>query len=376
MRILFVSLIEAYWGGSEVLWHQAALAAGKRGWTVGAFFPYYRDLPQTQALAAAGVNLYFGTPPPKRWWKRMPGPRLDRLKRFQAALDECRPDIVVITQGAVTDGDLEIVQCKKRLQPYAILNQCVEPLTYRDDIWRKLREKYLGAYVIWCVSQENLDALRDYLSLPLAQASAISNAYGCAFDVESPWPEDTIKRLAVVGRLDTRQKGQDLLLEALAHTTWRQRPVEVTFFGEGPDRDQLEARRARLGLDFVHIPGRSASVGDIWLTHHALLQPSRFEGQSLSMIEAMLHRRPVICTPVGGTAGVVIEGETGFLGDAVESVPSLQRLLERAWSGRTHWRQIGSQARDHVRTIVASDPGADFLARIEVASGSPPPASP
>jgi glycosyltransferase involved in cell wall biosynthesis len=364
MRILFASLVEGLWGGSEVLWSQAAQFGAQRGDCVAAFFPFYKDTAHTREMGACGVQLHFGTPTPKRWWYRLGRHRLDRAGFFLNAIEDTKPQLIIINQGGTRDGLPEIAACQRLGLPYAILNQAVEPLAYPDPVWRELRRAFESARHVWCVSSENLAALRAYLSLPLPRAEAIANAYACPYQIEMPWPDAPDFRLAIVGRLEVHQKAHDLLFDALSLRPWGQRGLKVTLFGEGPAIEQLKVRRAQQGLDFVNITGRSVSVTEIWRTHHALILPSRFEGQSLAMLEAMLHGRPVLCTPVGGTAGVVIDGKTGFLAETIDQVPALARMIDRAWDQRSLWAQIGTEARRHIQNVVSPAPGADFIARI------------
>lgn len=364
MRVLFLSLVEAHWGGSEVLWYQTAIAARAAGWATAAFFPYYKNLPQTRQLERLGADLFFGTAGPRRWWLRLLAPSPDRRERFANALTGFAPDLVVVNQGGSLDGLEEMEQCRRRARPYVILNQQVEPLFHCDLEWERLRKCHGNALATWCVSRENLERLRRYLDLPLPTATVIPNAYACPYDIPPSWPEDDgVWKLATVARLENRQKGLDLLLDVLAAPVWRDRPVRFSLYGEGPCFRQLSARRASLGLSNVEIKGASAPVSNIWAQHHALLLPSRFEGQSLAMIEAMLHARPVIATPTDGTGGVIINGKTGFLARTMDTA-AYAELLEQAWAARDLWRGFGLAAHRHIRAIVSPFPGQAMLGRL------------
>src|SRR6185369_15934579 len=124
---------------------------------------------------------------------------------------------------------------------------------------------------------------------------SIPNAYDCAYHAELPWPNvPSPVSLAMVGPLDAGAKGHNLLIGALDTPVWRERDVCVTLFGRGPSEAALRAECQRRDLRQITFAGHVASTMSIWRSHHALLLPSRYEGQSLAMLEAMLHGRPVI----------------------------------------------------------------------------------
>ena len=365
MRVLFVSLNEALWGGSEVLWSKTAIEMARRGHRVDVFFPYHKDIEETRTLQQCGCELHFGTRPPTRWWKRLVKPWGPPRARFKKTLARVSPALTVFSQGAIRACLPEMAMCRDRQVPYAIINQLTEPLGSVDHTCRDMRAAFQGALRAWFVSRENLDRALRFLALPLPNADVIPNAYACAFEPPATWPgSDHPFRLAVVARLDPQQKGQDILLDVLEHDRWRKREWEISFFGEGAAREALTERCRCSGISSVAVAGSIASPADIWNSHHGLILSSRYEGNSLSMIEAMLHGRPVIALPVGGTAGVVLDGETGFLADRID-VEGLAAALERAWNARSSFRSLGENAARHIRTIVWRDPGAEMANRLE-----------
>jgi len=111
-------------------------------------------------------------------------------------------------------------------------------------------------------------------------------------------------RLAVcVGRLH-RQKGQHALLDAWPGVLARLPTARLALVGDGPDRAALEARAA-LRTTFV---GQTPDVQQWVAASDVVVQPSVWEGMSLSLLEAMATGRSVVVTDVPGMAEVVTAG--------------------------------------------------------------------
>jgi glycosyltransferase involved in cell wall biosynthesis len=99
-----------------------------------------------------------------------------------------------------------------------------------------------------------------------------------------------------VGRL-TRQKGQDILLDAWPAVANRVPGSELVLVGDGPDRRQLELRK----LPGVRFVGWQRDVGDWLLAGDVVAVPSRWEvGVTLATMEALAHARSVVATDVPG----------------------------------------------------------------------------
>ncbi len=98
-------------------------------------------------------------------------------------------------------------------------------------------------------------------------------------------------------RLHT-MKGPDLLLEAFASVAAAHPKLQLVF--AGPDFGMLDAMKRRVAqlrlTDRVHFLGLTSGSDRLWLLRNALClsQPSREEGFSLSILEAMASRCPVV----------------------------------------------------------------------------------
>lgn len=106
-----------------------------------------------------------------------------------------------------------------------------------------------------------------------------------------------------VGRL-ARQKGQDVLLSAWPRVLERLHDAELVLVGEGPDRAELEA----LGAPRVRFVGEVRDVRAWLAAASVIVQPSRWEGMSLSLLEAMAAARSVVGADVAGMREALADG--------------------------------------------------------------------
>ncbi len=141
----------------------------------------------------------------------------------------------------------------------------------------------------------------------------------------------TIARLAP-------QKGLDLLLEAAALI--KQRGLNFTWLvaGDGPLKAQLNQQITAADLP-VKLLGRREDIGALLAQADVLVQTSYWEGQPLTLREAMQAGRAIVATDVGGSAytlagcGQLVEPQAGPLADAVVAVisdPKRRETLEAA----------------------------------------------
>jgi glycosyltransferase involved in cell wall biosynthesis len=155
--------------------------------------------------------------------------------------------------------------------------------------------------------------------------------------------------LLTVGSL-TRQKAQDLLLDAFARVGARLPDARLLIAGDGPLRGALADQAKRLGLgDSVRLLGARIDAADLIAAADVFVLSSRREGLSITLLEAMRAGRPVVATRAGGNAEAVADGSTGLLvepGDATALAEALHALLsDRARAdamgaaGRARWAE-------------------------------------
>jgi glycosyltransferase involved in cell wall biosynthesis len=200
------------------------------------------------------------------------------------------------------------------------------------------------------------------LGQAIPQACIVQNPVELPAGAAPAWPDEAEARFAVVARLDSASKGLDLLITALAAAlqgipNWR-----VDFFGRGPDEAALRAQADACGLaGRVQFCGFQSDVREIWSQHHLLLLPSRREGCSLAMLEALACGRPVLMTDVGGASDWIEAGINGFV-CAPGDTEALAQALSRAWEARGRWHAMGQAAGSRAAAKLDPHPGRTLLA--------------
>jgi len=114
-----------------------------------------------------------------------------------------------------------------------------------------------------------------------------------------------------VGRL-SREKGPDVLLEALRHVT--DVPLVASVIGDGPERRPLAARARSLGLEGrLRWHGVVPDAAPLFGAFDVFVLSSRTEGSPMVVFEAMAAGVPVIATHVGGVPEMLAPDEATFV---------------------------------------------------------------
>lgn len=98
----------------------------------------------------------------------------------------------------------------------------------------------------------------------------------------------------------------------------------------------------------------------------AFCLPSRWEGHSLAMLEALAAGKPVIATRVGGAEETLADGESGLLVPAKDPEALASALLSVARDGRLR-RRLSRGARKRAAAFGPDAHGAACLAAVEEA---------
>jgi glycosyltransferase involved in cell wall biosynthesis len=352
----------APWGGSEELWSQTALHLKDEGHEISAAVKWWPKLsPKVIAMADAGIDLFLIKPLEKgllrRFWRRIKVLILKTKDPETQWLLSRKPDLVIISQGGISDGLTWMERCNKYGFPYIVKVSCnFDHIWPSDEEADRLAVSYKQAKKIYFVSHHNHRLLENQIGYELINARIIWSQYEVIESKSMPWPDTSEGfKMACVGRLDTNAKGQDIILEVLAMEKWRNRKVILNIYGQGQSQNVLMRHAKRLNLNNVFFKGHANKIKEIWNENHILVMPSRYEGLPLALLEAMWAARPAVVTDVGGSAEICVEGVTGFIADA-PTYKLFDIALENAWEKRLKWENIGANAKVHVMSKIDKSP--------------------
>jgi glycosyltransferase involved in cell wall biosynthesis len=157
-----------------------------------------------------------------------------------------------------------------------------------------------------------------------------------------PPPPGEPLRLLYLGRFEALQKRPDIPVVVTAALAARGINVETTMLGDGPLARELESLARRCGVeDRITFPGWVDNPRVYLESAHAVLHCTRWEGNPLSVLEALAAGRPVVVSRVPGTGflaevkGVELVEGASETRDAVEGFTAAVLRIREIWTARS-----------------------------------------
>jgi glycosyltransferase involved in cell wall biosynthesis len=187
------------------------------------------------------------------------------------------------------------------------------------------------------VSHHERALLQRVLKIEASRTGVIYNGIeisDCASaDIQPATQNDFV--IGCFGRL-TAQKNQSTLLRALPAILSEVPTARVKFVGGGEDEDRLQELVQRLNCnDRVDFRGEVHDVAKEYSECDVVAHPSRWEGCSYSLLEAMNCLRAIVASNAGGNPEVI--GEAGVLLPACDALSLVQEII--ALAGNPERRQ-------------------------------------
>lgn len=157
--------------------------------------------------------------------------------------------------------------------------------------------------------------------------TVIPNGIDVSKKIEKSPPRSDKLLIGNLGRL-VEQKGQSDLIGLGSMLKSEGIAFHIYIGGEGPLRPDLENEIERSGLqEHVKLLGEVKPTEFFPLIDYFVF-PSRFEGLSNAMLEAMQHGKPIICYDVASNSEIVEDGVNGYLVKPYQVETIKNRLLE------------------------------------------------
>lgn len=263
----------------------------------------------------------------------------ERRKLSERMLD-IDPDMVLISQGTIEISSLGLVAAKAAgfktvtYLPFAhSMSTMQAPLAFVRDLINKhyyaLPERFITSSVRMkellighkiasdrvSIAYNGIDLSR----LKEGDRSSLRSHHGINGD-------ETV--VGIVGRVLFKQKGHDLLIDAISRSRDELNSVKLVVIGDGPDRKELERLVEMKGVaGMVHFIPWQSDPSLIYPMIDILVIASRFEGVPVVMQEAMYYRVPVVGSRIDGLEEFLPPDWTFTPGNGDSLVDTLRRIM-------------------------------------------------
>lgn len=273
--------------------------------------------------------------------KKAKMPHLVIIKRIREICKEWRPDVVIsfyndlcaLTALAITGLHIPLIY-SERNDPNRTNQQQV------DRLYRKIVEHMTNKIVF-----QTTGAQRCYSKSVQEKSTVILNPLNtCGLPIHDFLNEK--HEIVSVGRLEP-QKNQKLLIDAFALIANDFQEYQLTIYGEGSLRKELEDYIKAKGLqERVFLPGSKNNIQEHIKDASLFVLSSDYEGIPNALIEAMAIGLPCIstdCSP-GGARELIDSGKNGVIVECGNQ-NSLAKAMSSILKNREKAKRMGISAK-------------------------------
>jgi glycosyltransferase involved in cell wall biosynthesis len=277
------------------------------------------------------------------------------LRKLDALFRQYRPVVVHTHLLALNYAYPLMLRYRTPARVHTVHNLAPREMGVRVSVWvRQMAFRYrVGGVIPVAIAEEvraSVQRVYGYPDPPLIPNGIPTDEYAPDPDRRAQWrqahgiePRATV--VTHIGRF-AFQKNHALLIEAFAQVR-SDAPLYLLLVGGGELENAVREQVAALGLqERVRFLGVRADVADILRASDVFVLSSRWEGNPMSVMEAMAAGLPVVSTAVGGVPELVQEGVTGLLVPS-EDAGALARALQALVDDPTRRAAMGDAARQH-----------------------------
>jgi sugar transferase (PEP-CTERM/EpsH1 system associated) len=290
-------------------------------------------------------------------------PRLFRLFRTM------RPTIVHTRNLAALEATVPAYAAGVRVRIHGEHGRDVGDYEGRSRKYQWLRRAYRPFVSHYVALSRDLEAyLHARVGIPRAKITQIYNGVDlerfrptpsrAAPAVGDPFGTTGVWRVGTVGRMQSVKDPLNLaraFLRARELAPAARDQMRLLMIGDGPLYAEVQALLSSAGAgDVAWLPGERDDIPAILASLDCFVLPSRAEGISNTILEAMASRLPVIATCVGGNVELVVEGVTGELVPPADP-DALARQIVRFWADPEVARRAGEAGRARAQAEFSLD---------------------
>lgn len=263
-----------------------------------------------------------------------------RLYQLRKIIRTFCPDRILVVQGGVNICNVGLLAgWLSGISTTSYLPMCHQPIANTGKLRSLIRDIVYGIYYrladrIITVSDQVKNELAVYC--PPNRISVVLNGIDPSnyhfLDKQQARQQLGLQAkgliIAVIGRLDLRQKGQDLLLEAIASSKEGLQDVSLVIVGDGPDCEVLKrlAKEKKL-LKRIHFLGWQQDLSIVYSAIDLMVMPSHFEAWPLALLEALYFGLPVVASDIAGIAEMLPKSWLFMPGNSLDLANTLQTVL-------------------------------------------------
>ena len=288
------------------------------------------------------------------------------LTRFWTLMRSLKPDVVVVRNPNYAYGLLTAVV--GRMIGANVIFYSLTPMHRRLKWWKV----FMRSIPAWAAGAKWMTPI---LGSPEQYPPTFGALRYIPFAMEPQtapeqrhWFRDGAINVLSVGKYQER-KNHRLFLQVIANLS-KKYQVRATIIGECTTADHwrefAEVKNLGESLGLNHSVRLKANMAfwDVqreYATHDVFVLPSRDEPAGISLLEAMSHSMPVVCSESCGLKACVQPGENGYV-FITDDADHLEECMERIIRDRTRLMEMGARSYE---TVLSEHSPARYVENLE-----------